>query len=609
MAEADKTGDNPRSYSSVRAAVIRHFLRIYRQQIDAPLWAKSEIRRIPVASAAPNYLTFELRIEHQGEWATRRMTIAPLGEESGSRSICFYVIYDDHLVVKIPPSPITDLNQYVESIHAEQKIVFRLDPRACVVPGVAVILKRLHSFQGESVISGNLEGKYISWLKKNPEFQEYLKIDDAFAFFMDLTKHRILGDVLNKMHQEKDDQVREEIVQGRGIIQEVHNFEGRYGKKNSSICFDLQSMYKDYDAGVQAVFEDTRADTRPYKTEEWFLSRLAGQALTEDEADIPAETIAGLNQLLARLSSDHQETVNSFRTMVYEYVGKNFFSKKKIQMEGIVANMLDLLAWLKLKGVAMRDLKPDNLIVTGDPEANPNFLSSPDQYDLGLIDVETAVIYEPPNQTGIEQPQLGGTPVYSTPSQLFSNKALGNAFDDLQKVFWLQDWYAAIGSIYEVVTGERLFEQTAGKLQAVMKGIQQFDAKKQTISQFMKEANTLFWKGAVSEFRVKMKRNEKNLKYLVMSLPESGKEMLLDGLRDERRHLSQAIKAQAASLSNVLPDGEKEHLEGHKKELEVLDRSIRALNGETGEISVYEVIEIMFAVVFKTMGKTQSRAA
>ncbi len=63
--KAGKTGNNPRSYSSVRAAVIRHFLRIYRQQIDAPLWAKSEIRRVPVASAAPNHLIFELRIEHQ----------------------------------------------------------------------------------------------------------------------------------------------------------------------------------------------------------------------------------------------------------------------------------------------------------------------------------------------------------------------------------------------------------------------------------------------------------------------------------------------------------------------------------------------------------------
>ena len=78
---------------------------------------------------------------------------------------------------------------------------------------------------------------------KNPEFQEYLKIDDGFAFFMDLTKYRILGDLLNKMHQERDRQVHEEIKQGRGVILDYQNFEGRYGKKNSSIYFNLQNIH------------------------------------------------------------------------------------------------------------------------------------------------------------------------------------------------------------------------------------------------------------------------------------------------------------------------------------------------------------------------------
>ena len=40
------------------------------------------------------------------DWAKRRMTIGPLGEESGSKSKCYYVIYDIHMVVKIPVRPI-----------------------------------------------------------------------------------------------------------------------------------------------------------------------------------------------------------------------------------------------------------------------------------------------------------------------------------------------------------------------------------------------------------------------------------------------------------------------------------------------------------------------
>ena len=67
-------------------------------------------------------------------------------------------------------------------------------------------------------------------------------------------------------------------------------------------------------------------------------------------------------------------------------------------------NMLDLLAWLKIKKVAIRDLKPDNLLVAGDPARFPEFLESASQYSIGLIDVETAVSYETAGEQEIDQP-------------------------------------------------------------------------------------------------------------------------------------------------------------------------------------------------------------
>jgi len=120
----------------------------------------------------------------------------------------------------------------------------------------------------------------------------------------------------------------------------------------------------------------------------------------------------------------------------------------------------------------MRDFKPDNILVTGDPEKNPNFLSSSDEYQLGLIDVETAVLYENPGDDKIEQPQLGGTPLFATPSQLFKNTVLQEVYGDVSTILYLQDWYAAIVMIYLVVTGERLFEKTAMRLPAIIRVIE-----------------------------------------------------------------------------------------------------------------------------------------
>ena len=63
------------------------------------------------------------------DWTKRRMTIGPLGEESGSKSKCYYVIYDVHMVVKIPAKPVTDFEQYIESIKKEVQIVNKLIPK------------------------------------------------------------------------------------------------------------------------------------------------------------------------------------------------------------------------------------------------------------------------------------------------------------------------------------------------------------------------------------------------------------------------------------------------------------------------------------------------
>jgi len=461
---------NSKNYSKTRATVLRYFLKLFTHQINAPAQAPFEVRRIETPSFGPHYDTFELRVEHAREWVSRRMTIAPLGSESGSKSMCFYVIYDDHLVVKIPSPTITDLNDYLNCIYADQRIVFRMEPRECVVPSVSVILKRVYSFPDDEMAPEKMEGRYISWLKKNPEYQRFLKIDDAFIFFMDLSKYGILGDILSKMHFESENRFVEEITGNRGIIQEYQNFEGRYGQKKGKIGYDLKKIYTSFEAGANKIL--SRNNIKPsmfqYKIEEWFLLHLACKKIETSEKEISSDAITEINDLLDKLLLDHPKTVKAYRDTVDEYLNRKYFTKNKLRMEGIVTNILNLLGWLKQQGVAMRDFKPENILVTGNPEKNPNFLFSPKEYTLGLIDTETSVIYKELSGREIEQPLLGGTPFYANPTQFFDNGLLAELYGDVENALRLQDWYAAVAMIYFVVTGDRLFNKTARKLTEII---------------------------------------------------------------------------------------------------------------------------------------------
>jgi hypothetical protein len=83
-----------------RSNITDYFLNLFRLQIGADPQAEMETKSLSENSSGPNYV-YELRIKHRGDWVKRRMTIGPLGEDAGSKSKCFYVIYDVHLVLKI----------------------------------------------------------------------------------------------------------------------------------------------------------------------------------------------------------------------------------------------------------------------------------------------------------------------------------------------------------------------------------------------------------------------------------------------------------------------------------------------------------------------------
>ena len=107
--------------------ILRFFFQLFKQQVGADPDAPTELTLVESRPICPNE-TYEMRILQGNDWVSRRMSIGLLGQGGGCRSKCFYVIYDSHMVLKIPSEAIQGFSSYREKIKGEAHIVERLPP-------------------------------------------------------------------------------------------------------------------------------------------------------------------------------------------------------------------------------------------------------------------------------------------------------------------------------------------------------------------------------------------------------------------------------------------------------------------------------------------------
>jgi serine/threonine protein kinase len=506
--------------------IIDYFLNIFRLQIgadpDAPMKTKALMD-----NASGSNTVYELRIKHHGEWMQRRMSIGPLGDEAGSKSKCYYVIYDTHLVVKIPVNPISEFEYYNKTIKKEGQIVDKLAPKECIVPRVSTIVRMVHKLPGsEHLPVEQREEKYVSWLRSKTKYQKYLKIKNTFVFFMDFSKYYFLSHIIDNLHDVKD-AMAQEIMENAETILDNQKFRGRYGKAKESIGIEIEQVFDQCQAAVRQFLIDSgvSSDVSLFRIQTWFLTHLAGKSVGAKEAALPENLVKELNLLIELTLSKQMEAVTDCRDTITEYVHKIRFEQNKPQMAGIITNLLDLLAWLRTRRIAMRDLKPDNLLVAGDPAKYPLFLMNPDEYELGIIDVETAVDFEKSKDGRIKQPLLGGTPFYATPSHFFSNAVLSEAFDNLSKILHLQDWYATMVMIFKAATGELMFQNTARLFADIRNKIKSGQMEGMLETEIVADVSRAFWRSALMEFQTRMNQKENQLRSIFLTLPDTCKKM------------------------------------------------------------------------------------
>jgi hypothetical protein len=464
-----------------------------------------------------------MRVKIDDDWASRRISLGLLGQGGGSRSKCFYVIYDSHMVLKIPSQSIPRFSDYHRRIAVEAHIVDRLSPRECIVPRVGVILKAVHTLQGaDQMTEDEQERQYVRLLNSTPEYQEYLKIGKSFAFFMDLAKHFFLSTTLEEIHR-GDQRIVNETMKQHDLLWDQHGFACRYGEDAGLVCHNLQEAYYRCEGRLRDLVEEGRAKeaVSTFQFKQWFLTHLAGERVDPGAYPLDDELIERVNRLLARVVKKNHQQVEQYRHTVQAYIHETRFSQHQSQLENLSSNTLDLLAWMGDKQMAMRDLKPENLFVAGNLHEYPIFLNDSNKFSIGLIDVETAVLLDTGTREEIAQPQLAGTPLYATPTHLLSNAVLKEIYSDVPRILILQDWYSTIGIIHKIITGTNLFSATARVFPEIVKQIKRMDPTGPDLGKDVISVSALFWRSAIAEFREAQSRQSHTFARVEVKVPQS----------------------------------------------------------------------------------------
>ncbi len=544
---------------SDKEQIIDFFLNLFKLQCKNPNPGSNALEYALLPSGSGPDEIYELRVRSGAQWETRRMSICQLGDTVESKSTCFKVIYDDQLVIKIPPKPFTDFKKYLAYISNEHHIVNQLTPAIhCLSPSLSAILNMVPDLSFPSETDTKLEDKYIHLLTSHPRLQKHLKIGKGFVLFMSLSRSTFFNQMIDKIHDKT--RAQNEMLKNTSIFEDIYAFEALYGNQYDDVFFKINNLYHEYGKIIDILLpQHENYEAVPvYKKQEWFYFKLAGEKLEIDGNELSDIFSEDLNQLLDILMEEKEAAVIQYRGISEKYISKKIFDNNRKSIEGLIINILSLLYHLTNQDIAIRDLKPDNIFIAGNFDGADNFLNNPEAFSLGLIDLETAVHLDHDDPAKMRQPLLAGTFPFMTPHHLFKNKNLYKLFGkETSRVLYMQDWYAAIGMIFNVATGRTLFVKTAKLMQKIFEIKKTAVKEKKSLPDTLKSISWIFWSTAAMECHKKIKIHLDKFSNLNIKLPEPVIEMLKDELQNEKAVIKKAIKMRINSKPYLKEYGQK----------------------------------------------------
>jgi hypothetical protein len=261
--------------------------------------------------------------------------------------------------------------------------------------------------------------------------------------------------------------------------------------------------------------------------------------------------------------------------------------------------------------VAMRDLKPDNLLVAGDRQNYPAFLRSAAEYSLGFIDVETAVYFGKAEDNKVRQPLLGGTPYFATPSHLFPNSALAACFGDTSRVLHFQDWQAVLVMIYKAVTGELLFDRTAKHFADIKNRVVAAMRQAEALDPQLEEASRTFWRSATAEFRSKMRAAESALRFVEADVPPQAKTLFVQVLKRDIESIGAALQKRIEAQGFFSTAGSREQLRksSHGRICQIIEElKAKSPAGHAAADSIQAMRFLKHVAALKALAERKSQA-
>ena len=531
--------------------IIDYFLNLFRLQCKNPNPGSHAMEYVLLPGGSSPDHVYELRVRSGTEWLTRRMSVRQLGETVESKSTCFKVIYDDQLVVKIPPRPFTDFNKYLTYISNERHIVDQLSPAVqCLSPSLSAILNMIPelNFAASGTDPAQLEKKYTEILKTHSRLQKHLRIGEGFVFFMSLSRSLFFNQIIEKIHDPTRAQA--DMLKNTDMFEDIYAFEALYGDLYDDVFFKINRLYHEYGKIIDILLpqHENYDEVPAYRKQEWFYRKLAGQPIEIHEKELSPVFFEDLNELINILMEENEAAVIQFRGISERYIRKKIFDNQRKTIEGIITNIFNLLYNLKDRRVAIRDLKPDNIYIAGNFDDADNYLHRPEAFSMGLIDLETAVHLEPSDPVGMPQPLLAGTFSFMTPHHLFKNRDLYRLFgDQFPRVLYMQDWYAALGMIFQTVTGVPLFVKTARLMQKIFETKKKAVQNKSPMPETLKSVSWIFWHTASTECHQKIRNHQDKFKMLTLRLTEPVIAMLKEEMAVEKKVLTRSIAVRLRS--------------------------------------------------------------
>jgi serine/threonine protein kinase len=529
--------------------IVKFFLHIFQRQFDVSEQMEGSAEFRLILSDSHSAQIYELRVKQLSEWKTRRMSIRRIGDSVVSKSTCYVVTYDDLLVIKIPSYPLADFNTYLENIHIELEVAKRLSPRVyCLVPTISAICQKVPDLA--SRIPENIPGierAYVDLLIKEPRYQSYLKIGDRFAFFMNLSKHPFFNQVIERIHGDKK-WLQEEMFKNSSAFQSSEAFQTVYGIQAAHLYKQTHEIIKDFSRKVDAMatLYGNESIIPDYQKQEWMFAALANKTIHLEPGEITSECCEDIPHLLSAMIQENKQWADEFRKTVSIHIRQKNFQKNRTRIEALVVKILELIYRLKESRIAIRDLKPDNILVMGAMGDVYAYLTDPNKYDLGLIDLETAIDFHHGKPGDIRQPMLAGTSVYMTPSHIFKNKVLMDVFGKgFPRVFYMQDWYSAIGMIHDVIIGRWLFKNTSRLIPEISRARKKSIKNGTPMKEVFSSMSRTFWKSAEKELSTAIEKNREKFQLIQLMLPEHIADMFKEELENEKLMLKGLIRQYA----------------------------------------------------------------